>query len=115
MNLQSFRTRFDQDAITRARFTAALATQLRQKGLESSDVNITVADNEITVQPAVANDPLLRLQVADAAFSALQQAGITDLSGARINPIGPDPMPFDAQDLVAWNVVYKDGGWVVNG
>lgn len=110
-DLQQFSEDFSKGGAKGTRFAAALAGQLRREGLTGKDVDIQITQDPnggigSLVVGAKSDDPLVQLQVADAALTALEKQGV-DVSGIS----GLDP----TIDPLAWNVVYKDGGWVVNG
>jgi len=110
-DLQQFSRQFATDGTTRTQVAGAIASRLRQEGISGRDVDVTIAgrgDNlsEFTIG-ANSRDPLIQLQAANAALDVLAQQGVENLGAVT---------PFDPSiDPLAWNVVYKDGGWVVNG
>lgn len=112
MNVNQFGEVFNRDAALRTQFAAVLAQRLKEQGITGSDVSIKFQGNDgdllsTLVVGAESNDALMQLRVADAAIKAMKDSGVTDLS--EIKPIKP------GIDPAGWNVVYKDGGWVING
>jgi hypothetical protein len=101
----------ETDRRVQTQIASALSTELRNIGITSHDVDISIktgADGKLTefVVGSKSDDPLIQLQVADAAIGVLEAQGI-DTSGIS----GFDP----SVDPLAWNVIYKDGGWIING
>lgn len=112
LTVSNFNQKFEQDGVLRAQVAGALARRLREDGITSQEARLNIDStpdgkiSELTVG-VQSGDPLVQLQVANAALEVLKQQGVTDLKGIS----GLDP----ATDPLAWNVIYKDGGWVING
>ena len=114
MDLDEFGSQFQNDGALRTQFASALAAKLGEKGITSRrccGVSMGArANNRIStfVVGGSSNDALMQLRVANAAMEVLRDQGVTDLG--RVNPLNPTD-----NDPAQWNVVYKDGGWVING
>ncbi|MFI0977984.1 hypothetical protein ACH4SP_13415 [Streptomyces sp. NPDC021093] len=112
VDLGSFTQKFQQDSLLRTQVAGALASRLRADGITSRDAGLNLhstsdgAISELTIGMN-SNDPLVQLQVANAALEVLRENGVTDLNGIS----GLDPLVNPR----AWNVIYKDGGWIING
>lgn len=111
MDVNQFNQRFINDSAVRTQLATTLAERLHANDISSKDVTFQVlGDDQLNIDSILvgseSEDLQLQLRVADAAIKALKEQGVTDLSG--IKPLLP------TSDPKTLNVVYKDGGWVVN-
>ena len=109
-DIQEFNNKISKDPVGGTLFATALATELKNRGIATAGLQFETtktADGGFgsLVLATNSNDPMVQLQIADAAVAVLQRQGV-DTSQIR----GLDP----AINPVALNVVYKDGGWIVN-
>ena len=109
MDITTFNERLGADVDFRTEVLSAISAEIKKNGLDGP---VTIgSDNDGSLVEFVydpqGTDPASQLAAANAAINAIKNAGVTDLSG--ISNFDPVIDPY------AWNVVYKDGGWVVNG
>lgn len=109
MDMNQFKEKFEAEETYRTEVLAAIAGEIKKSGLNGPLVATPSTDGGLQTfvyDPQTA-DIGSQLSATDAAIAALKKAGVTNLDG--MTQFDPDIDPY------AWNVVYKDGGWVVNG
>lgn len=112
MNIQDLELKFQNDKLFQAQFAASLAKNIQLNSIpdENSEFVIEQDENEKITGLNVGKESdsaKYKILIADAAINTLKDAGVTDFSGLKgiNNGVGTK----------AWNVVYKGGGWIVNG
>ena len=108
MKLDDFQTQFHNDVAFQQSVIDDINQAVQDAGIQATS-NITAGDSGIaSVDIIPANkDTITTLAVSAAALNVLQRRGLTDIANVAV---------FDPKlDPLAWNVVYKGGGWVVNG
>lgn len=109
MNITEFSEKMDADGAYRTEVLSAIAAELKKTGLEGVITTTPKTDGTLKefVYDADGTDVATQLAASHAAIQALKKSGVSDVS--ELSKFDPDIDPL------AWNVVYKDGGWVVNG
>lgn len=107
MDLKEFSEQFENNPSLRTQYVAALSTKLADANLSLplKFAKTPAGSISLTVGPD-SDDLLLQLRAADAAVDVLKKYGVENLEDLR--PLDPETDPR------AWNIVYKDGGWVIN-
>lgn len=112
MNISDMENKFQSDKLFQTQFAGALAKKIQATGIpdEHSKFFITQEDgsNLISELSVGKDSDNLKYQVliADAAVQTLKENGVTDFTGIEGMKNGNNP--------AALNVVYKNGGWIVN-
>lgn len=102
MDLEELRQSLNSSAAARTDFATLLKNQLAADGIQ-----VNIDDDEGGTIKLEGPENLTQPQVAQAVEAILKNKGIEPI---EVDPtLGPKPLND------AWNVVYKDGGWVVNG
>lgn len=111
MNLDELIEKLNDDGYTRTSFFSELTTNLRAKKIIGDFDGIEISPAEdgtiggFVIKPG-SKDPVLQLDGANTTIDLLKKYGVDDFK--LIKPIDPKLDPY------MWNVVYKNGGWVIN-
>ncbi|TSE05603.1 MULTISPECIES: hypothetical protein [Aquimarina] len=111
MDLNELNLKLKNDGLTRTEFFSELTSKLKEKDIikDSTDVVIKSDDNgnlsNFVIKPGT-SDAITQLDGINTTIELLKKYGVNDLES--IHPFNSDIDPY------SWNIVYKDGGWVVN-
>ena len=116
MDISEFTKNFKQDDELRTQLRQALQTHLDQNTAIPAGTQVVEKMEPSRSFPAEmtipSKDSQVARQSADAAIAFLKNYGV------NTTPLESDAarmLDVNNQDIYGWNVVYKDGGWIVNG
>ncbi|WP_124421331.1 hypothetical protein [Pseudomonas sp. CMR5c] len=110
MNMDEFNQLFQNDPEIRSKLTDTIVQKMNDLGVPPDDATVTLADDDdgnpvLLIDPNMENEAFNK-QLAEVAIQALETHGVTDFTGVK--------GLSNNKDKLALNVVYKNGGWVVN-
>lgn len=110
MNMDEFNQLFQNDPEIRSKLTDTIVQKMNDLGVPPDDATVTLADDDdgnpvLLIDPNMENEAFNR-QLAEVAIQALETHGVTDFTGVK--------GLSNNKDKLALNVVYKNGGWIVN-
>lgn len=109
MNLSDFNKTFTTNRAFQTQVLAALSEEVTKAGI-AEEITLVAAPDGSVREFLLGRDsanPGTQLAAASVAIKTLQSFGVDDLGGIATLKANIDS--------TAWNVVYKGGGWVVNG
>lgn len=109
MDLKAFNKKFETNPGFRTQIMGQIAAEVkRSQPGEKVDLAQQLKNghiSELTLKPQ-GGDQLSQLSIANAAIDVLKRHGVTDLEDLKT--------PDSFGGLVSLNVIYKDGGWIIN-